>query len=132
MILLDTHVLLWTSYGDPRLGSQARRLLEAEWSAENVGVSALSFWEIAMLVHKGRLGLELSPEDWRRRQLAAGLIEIPVDGDIAFRAGLLSDMHGDPADRIIVATALAGHTLATGDREILAWPGRLNRLDARV
>ena len=132
MILLDTHVLLWTSYGDRRLGPRARRLLEAEWSAENVGVSALSFWEVAMLVHKGRLGLEVAPEDWRRRQLAAGLVEIPVDGDIAVRAGLLSDMHGDPADRIIVATALAGHTLATGDREILDWPGRLNRLDARV
>lgn len=132
MILLDTHVLLWTSYGDRRLGLRARRFLEAEWSAENVGVSAVSFWEVAMLVRKDRLGLEVTPEDWRRRQLAEGLVEIPVDGGIAVRAGLLADLHGDPADRIIVATALAGHTLATGDREILDWPGQLNRLDARV
>ena len=131
MILLDTHVLLWTSYGDGRLGPRARRLLEAEWSAENVAVSAVSFWEVAMLIQKGRLALEVAPEEWRRRQLAAGLVEIPVDGDIAVRAGLLADLHGDPADRIIVATALADHQLMTVDRRILGWSGHLNRLDAR-
>lgn len=132
MILLDTHVLLWTSYGDRRLGPRARRQLEAEWSAGGVGVSAVSFWEIAMLVQKGRLGFEMAPEDWRRRQLAEGLVEIPVDGDIAMRAGLLADLPGDPADRIIVATALAGHQLMTRDARILAWPGQLDRLDARL
>jgi PIN domain nuclease of toxin-antitoxin system len=61
----------------------------------------------------------------------SGLNEIPLDGAIGIRAGQLADMHGDPADRIIVATALAGHTLVTSDRQILAWPGALERIDAR-
>ena len=49
----------------------------------------------------------------------------------AVRAALLRSLHGDPADRIIVATAMEGHTLVTGDRSILDWSGDLGRLDAR-
>ena len=85
-----------------------------------------------MLKDKGRITF---PDDvllWREEQLAQGLIEIPVNGLIAARAGALPDMHGDPCDRIIVATALEGHRLATSDRRILAWPGPLSRLDARL
>ena len=52
--------------------------------------------------------------------------EIPVNGLIAARAGLLPDMHGDPADRLIVATALEGHQLITADERMLAWPGNLD------
>ena len=48
----------------------------------------------------------------------------------AFRAATLTDFHADPADRLIVATALAGHRLVTSDRRILEWPGKLSRLDA--
>ena len=51
--------------------------------------------------------------EWRARLLDEGLVEIPVDGTIATRAGLLPNMHGDPADRIIIATALEGHQLVT-------------------
>ena len=61
----------------------------------------------------------------------AGVIEIPVDGAIAARAGLLTDMHGNPADRIIVATAMEGHRLVTADERILGWNGDIGRLDAR-
>ena len=60
-----------------------------------------------------------------------GLIEIPVDGAIVARAGLLTDIHGVPADCIIVATALGGHKLVTADERILGWSGNLDRLDAR-
>ena len=58
------------------------------------------------------------------------MIEIPVSGAIGIRAALLPDMHGDPADRIIVATALEGHQLITADERMLAWPGKLNRVRA--
>ena len=84
-----------------------------------------------MLVAKGR---ERFPEDvsnWRRDLLGQGLIEIPVDGDIGIRANALADFHADPADRIIVATALNGHRLVTADERILSWPGSIDRLDAR-
>ena len=62
--------------------------------------------------------------------LDQGLIEIPVDGEIGIRANLLQDFHADPADRIIVATALNVYALVTADERILEWPGELNRLDA--
>ena len=84
-----------------------------------------------MRVQKGRLDLGIDLDVWRLYLLDQGLVEIPVDGVVAARAGLLTDMHGDPADRIIVSTALDGHRLATADRLILNWPGHLSRLDAR-
>ena len=83
-----------------------------------------------MRVRGGRLDLLVDPEAWRRDLLAQGLIEIPVNGLIGVRAGLLPGLHGDPADRLIVATALEGHELITADRRILDWPGKLNRMDA--
>lgn len=130
MILLDTQVMLWLRSGDPKLGKQARLEIDRAWRADGVAVSAMSFWEVAMLKEKGRLRF---PEDvgmWRREQIDQGIVEIPVDGDVGVRAAELPGFHGDPADRIIVATALAGHQLVTADRRILEWPGTLNCLRA--
>ncbi|MXY95503.1 MAG: type II toxin-antitoxin system VapC family toxin [Caldilineaceae bacterium SB0664_bin_27] len=131
MILLDTHVLIWQELGDLRLGPQARRVIASALQEDRAAVSAISFWEVGMRVQNGRLGLFFDLGVWRRDLLDRGLIEIPIDGDIATRAGLLPNMHGDPADRIIVATALEGHQLVTADGKILRWPGQLGRLDAR-
>ena len=131
MILLDTHAALWLRAGDAKLGSLARSEIQQAWDAQEVAMSAMSFWEMAMLRAKGRINY---PEDvgrWRLEQLGQGLIEIPVDGDIGIRASALPDFHSDPADRIIVATALSGHRLVTADERILAWSGNLARLDAR-
>ncbi len=130
MTLVDTHVLIWYESGDRRLGPRARQAFERALQGGEAAVSAVSFWEIGMGFRKGRIGLLLDPEAWRLDLLDQGLIEIPVDGGIASRAGLLSKIHGDPADRIIVATALAGHRLMTADRQILEWPGPLSRLSA--
>ncbi len=131
MILLDTHVLLWQERGDRRLGRRARSLLDRALQAGNVAMSAVSFWEAGMHIQKGRLGFDLALDAWRQSLLEQGLIEIPIDGAIAARAGLLGNMHGDPADRMIVATALGGHQLVTADSLILDWPGNLARIDAR-
>ena len=60
-----------------------------------------------------------------------GLHEIPVDGEIGSKAAQLPDFHGDPADRIIVATTLDDHQLVTSDKKILDWNGKLSCLDAR-
>ena len=97
-----------------------------------MAVSAFSFWEIAMLRSKGRISLLRDIGSWRMGLLESGLIEIPVDGEIGIRAYDLPDFHADPADRIIVATALDGHLLLTADDRILEWRGDLNRLDART
>ena len=131
MILLDTHVLIWQEQGDLRLGSETRRVIARALQEDRAAVSAISFWEVGMRVQKGRLGFFLDLDVWRRDLLDQGLVEIRVDGGIAARAGLLPDMHGDPADRIIVATALEGHQLVTADGKILQWPGPLSKLDAR-
>ena len=85
-----------------------------------------------MRIQKGQLDFPLDLDAWRRDMMERGLVEIPVHGGIAIRASLLLDMHGDPADRIIVATALEGHQLVTADQRILDWPGNVMRLDART
>ncbi len=129
-MVLDTHVLLWLRRGDQRLGRKARREIDQAWRSDGVGVSAISFWEVAMLERKGRLSLKVPVGPWRREQLEQGIVEIPLDGEIGIRAVHLPDLHADPADRLIVATALDAHRLATADRRLLAWPGPLDRLDA--
>ena len=132
MILLDTHVLLWHEYGDRRLGSRTRRMFEQALQEGEAAASAISFWEVGMLVQKGRLDLTIALDAWRRDLLDRGLAEIPVNGGVAVRAGLLVGIRGDPADRIIVATALEGHRLLTADPLILEWTGGLSSLDART
>ena len=134
MILLDTHVLVWASLAPERLGDQASRRLEQAWAGggQSVGVSAVSFWEVAMLVAKGRLQLEQTPMQWRRTWLAAGLAEWPLSGAIGIRAVHLDGLHADPADRWIVATALdLGAELLTADERLLVWKGQLSCVDAR-
>ena len=83
-----------------------------------------------MLVSRGRFELDLNLDDWRETLIGGGLVEIPLTGDIAIRAGRLPNLHGDPADRIIVATALEDHHLVTADRIILNWQGELVRVRA--
>ncbi len=129
-MLLDTHVLLWFRDGSQRLGKRAREGVERAWAVDDVAVSAITFWELGMLVEKGRVSLPFDVPTWCRLNLRQGLTEIPVDGEIGARAAALSGLPGDPADRIIVATAMEGHQLATADRRILDWPGPLPRLDA--
>ena len=83
-----------------------------------------------MLREKGRIAVLHDVASWRRTLLDEGLVEIAVDGEIGIRANELENFHGDPADRLIVATALQGHRLVTSDRRVLDWPGHLSRLDA--
>lgn len=132
MILLDTHVLLWLVNDEQKLGQRAREVVEREWAAGSAAASAMSFWEAALLLDRGRITLRQPVRAMREYLLRTGLKEIPVDGEIAVRAVLLNDFHRDPADRLIVATALDGHELMTADESILNWPGDLARLDARV
>ncbi|MBM5818267.1 MAG: type II toxin-antitoxin system VapC family toxin [Cyanobacteria bacterium K_Offshore_surface_m2_239] len=126
MILLDTHVLLWLDRDDPALGPTSRELIRAAWTNGAVMVCAISFWEVAMLAARGRVNLRQSPESWRLDWLQAGLEEIPLNGANAVAASALEAFHADPADRFIVATALATDaTLLTADQAILGWSGPL-------
>jgi PIN domain nuclease of toxin-antitoxin system len=87
---------------------------------------------VATLIRKERLELVQDAAASRDELIRLGLREVELDGAVAAAAGAMTDLHGDPADRIITATALAqGCPLLTSDRAILAWPGPLERLDAR-
>lgn len=132
MILLDTHTLIWLVENDPQLGSAARQHIAEAEKQQAVAVSAISFWEIALLLRKQRLTLVSTAANWRDIALKLGVVELPLLGSIAITAAAL-DLHPDPADRFIVATALAQTaTLLTADEKILGWQGPLLRQDARL
>lgn len=133
LILLDTHTLVWLIDGNKRMGQGSRKLIDAAFQDDVVATSAISFWEIAMLVERGRLALTMPVKDWRRRVLEAGVLEIPVSGEIGIAAVDLKNFHPDPADRIITATAIINSAqLLTADTLILSWNGSLERHDASV
>ena len=131
MILLDTHALVWMNQDDAALGKAARRIVQAAWDAGALAVSAISFWECEMLHGAKRVRLLQSPAAWRAQLLAGGLIEFPVDGEIAMLSIHLDLPHKDPADRFITATAIAkGAALMTADTKLLKWKSALKRHDA--
>ena len=133
MIVLDTHCLLWMDRDDPVLGPAARLLIERSWHEGQVAVSAISFWECALLAQRGRIVLPCAVEVWRADLLGAGVLELPLDGRIALLAATFDDLHRDPADRFIAATALGRDaTLLTADEKLLAWQSGLRRHDARI
>ena len=133
MILLDTHVLIWLDEGSSRLGAQTRDIVDEALGRESLVVAAISFWEIAMLVEKKRLEIKMDLQVWRRELLEKGLQEIAMHGALGIQAGALPGFHGDPADRIIVASALSiSATIVTADEKILAWSGLPGRQNARV
>ncbi len=124
MLILDTHVLLWWVNGDAgQLSAPARAAIEAERAAGEIGICAITAWEIAMLVKHGRLVLAMDVEAWLN--LVASLVSLlPVDRKIAVKSvDLPGDFHKDPADRMIVATARHfGAALVTADEKIRDYP----------
>jgi PIN domain nuclease of toxin-antitoxin system len=130
VILLDTHAAIWLTI-DEGLGKQSQRLINNALADDSLAISAISFWELAMLVEKRRLRSVKSPGERRIEMLSQGIRELPLTGDIAILAGELESLHGDPADRIIAATAIAHDaTLMTADANLLRWKHRLKRQDA--
>jgi PIN domain nuclease of toxin-antitoxin system len=131
VILLDTHAAIWFMRNDPALGKKARATAVAALEEERLAISAISFWEMALLVAKGRLRTLKDPTEQRRLMISAGLLELPLTGDIALRAVALDNLHGDPADRFIAATAAVHDaTLMTADETLLDWRSKVRRQDA--
>ena len=96
MIVLDTHAVVWLVM-DEGLGRQSRRLIDNAVADDSLAVSAMSFWEFAMLVTRRRVRSIRSPGEQRSKMLAAGIRELPVTGDIAILAAELEGLHNDPA-----------------------------------
>ncbi len=130
-MIVDTHILVWQRTGDRTMGPLAQQEFDRALGANELAASAISFWEVSLLKDRNRIALDEEVSRWRQTLLREGLVEIAISGEIAIRAAALPDFHRDPADRLIVATALEGHLLLTADRRILDWPGNIDRLDAR-
>jgi PIN domain nuclease of toxin-antitoxin system len=122
VIVLDTHAALWLLNDDPALGKKGCAAAMAARGKNELAISSISFWEIALLIMKGRLDLGIEPAQLRRELLDTGVIELSVTGDIAVLAVELESLHNDPADRLIAATAIAHDaTLLTADKRLLNW-----------
>ncbi len=131
MILLDTHAAIWILRNDAALGKKARDVAVAAADDGQLAISAISFWEIALLIAKGRLRSLDDPSETRALMIRAGIREIPLTGEIAILAVQLDALHGDPADRFIAATAITyDATLMTADETLLNWRSKVRRLNA--
>jgi PIN domain nuclease of toxin-antitoxin system len=124
MILLDTHIWVWWVDESPQLSQRHTQLMQ-ESESEGLGVSAMSCWEVAKLVERGRLQLACSIEEWMEQAVAyPGIRVLPLTPQIAIESTKLpTPFHRDPADQIIVATArIHDLPLLTMDRLILDYP----------
>lgn len=122
MILLDTHTWLWWAHGDAHL---PRQHLESIKQSAEIGVSIISFWEVAKLVEIGRLDFHVPLEEWFDKALHYPRLRLlELTPQIALESTRLpAGFHGDPADQIIVATArIQRCPLATSDEKILLYP----------
>ena len=131
MIHTDTHILIRLLAGDATLGRRLVGLLSDALARSDLAASAIVFNEVAQLHLRGRVDLGMSPERWPQERMRDGLRVLPVTPEIAVRASMLetTGFHGDPMDRLIAATAMAGdHTLVTADRKIAEWADRTRLL----
>jgi len=122
--LLDTHIFSWLMLGTQDLQDAQRRTFELASATGGLHVSAISCWEIGMLAARGRIHLGMPCQTWISRSLnAPGLSLLELSPQIAVEAAELpGDFHGDPADRMLVASArVKNMTLATHDAKILAY-----------
>ena len=124
MLLLDTHAAIWIAEDQP-LASEAADAIDAAYRANGtIFVSAITAWEIGLLVARNRLGLSTRPDRWFQQLLAIpGVRLADLSPDILIASSFLpGEPPRDPADRIIVATARdMGATLITRDRLLLKY-----------
>jgi PIN domain nuclease of toxin-antitoxin system len=135
-LLLDTHVWIWAMTGaEGELGQSARSTITSAAEGGRLLVSVISVWEVGMLESKGRLHLAWEVGEWVRRALSApGIALAPLTPEVALDSSRLpAPLHGDPADRMLIATARrTGARLVTRDAKILEYgdQGMLAVIDA--
>lgn len=125
MIVLDTHVWVWWLSESHSFSSKVQKLLNEAKTKQGIYISSISVWEVAQLATRGRLQLTMEYNDWIAQAESLPFINfVPIDNHIALKSiQLLPPLHQDPADRIIIATALAlGAPLITKDEKITRYP----------
>lgn len=130
-MLLDTHIFVWLVLGDVRLRPKVHTAISAAGAAGSLYMSPISLWEIALKHSRGKLELGRPLRPWLQQAVSiTGVQLIPITVEIACAcAELPPNFHGDPADRIIAATARShGIALVTDDSKLLHL-GRLGHLE---
>jgi len=126
VLVIDTHVLVWWVNGSHQLSNDAAESINAQLSTNGeIIISAISAWEISMLIQKGKLVLSMDLDIWLSKVAEIVCVRfMPVDTMIGVKSTLLpGDFHKDPADRIIVATAREfAAPLVTADEKIINYP----------
>jgi PIN domain nuclease of toxin-antitoxin system len=125
MIVLDTHTWIWFISKPEVLSKRAKKAVSAAVKEKSVLISSISAWEVALLVVKKRLTLSLDVTDWIAKSEGLPFIQfIEISNSIAVKSvNLPQPLHSDPADRIIIATALtAGVPLVTKDKKLINYP----------
>ena len=122
MIVLDTHAWIWFISNPDLLSKRAQKAVDAAVKDQSILISSISAWELALLVTKKRLKLTLDVTDWIAKSESLPFIQfMPVTNSIAVKSvNLPLPLHPDPADRIIIASALSvGAPLVTKDKKLL-------------
>ncbi len=122
MIVLDTHAWVWFISNPELLSERAKRHVDAAVEEKAVMISSISVWEVALMIAKKRLILTLELNDWvAKSEMLPFFKFIPVDNSVAIKSvNLPQPLHSDPADRIIIATAISlGAPIVTKDEKIL-------------
>jgi PIN domain nuclease of toxin-antitoxin system len=122
MIVLDTHAWIWFISNPDLLSKRAKKAVNAAVKDKSILISSISAWELALLVTKNRIKLTLDVTDWIAKSESLPFIQfVPLTNSIAAKSvNLPLPLHPDPADRIIIATALsAGAPLVTKDKKLL-------------
>jgi len=120
VILVDTHVVVWLAFDQDQISRKARTAIDdARKNADGLAISDITLMELATLVNKGRVRIDISLESFLQ-EVETRFVVLPITGRACARAvGLPASYPQDPADRIIGATALVeGLSLLTADREI--------------
>jgi PIN domain nuclease of toxin-antitoxin system len=122
MFILDTCTLLWLASDQTSLSVRALETIAT--GSNELFVSSISAFEIAIKAATGRIGLRLPADEWFAQALATyKIVELPVNGVIAARSAMLPAIHKDPCDRIIIATAMAERLVVLSpDRMISSYP----------
>ncbi|MGD0131528.1 MAG: type II toxin-antitoxin system VapC family toxin [Bryobacteraceae bacterium] len=125
LLLMDTHCWLWAQLGlIQKLSKVALDAIRGAESKGNLRISVISIWELAMLEKRGRVALPMNVRTWVDEALSKPGIDVaPLTPEIMIESvHLPGDLHGDPADRMLVATArVLGATLLTKDDQLIRY-----------
>ncbi len=123
-IILDTHIWIWLLEGNKRLSQKEVQIIEESASSGSLLISAISVWEVGMLLKKEKIVFSIPCEQWIKEALGLpGIFLAPLSPEIAIDSSFLpGEFHGDPADRIIVSTArVLNAKLITHDEKVIEY-----------